>query len=1032
MSRRDEEEEEKHISLDIKPHPLHSHSQQQQQQQQQQPPQPSTSSSQQTFEDATSSSQLKSSGSESTEFTSPSKSLKSFFFKNRLSSYSIDSITEQPELEGSSSQQQLHAEDIPPLSSAGADRNKKSSIGSAELTPTKSPRLMNFSLRPIFMRSRSSGVSDTTTGSNTHLPQQTQPQQPSHEVPIIMSQHRRTTIEDFADTDSETSEASEQYKTAEQHQHHNHTKEGGDANDEADDDERNDSINSLLQEYNYRQSGAGAHDGESKFVFKEEFDDTSIKTKSRPTSRIFSAEENEELKAEIMRHGSVRSSGSGTIKPAKGGINRSAAHQQYIDTHLAQQHLGETRKQIEVVDPTIPKEPSSATTVEEEGDRTDESATPSRSVPQQGEPEGEISDDSPTVLNRLSRTSNDSSSGASGIGGGTPIQYNENRNSAASSANSLRYKIYGEKVDPAKQQLSAAGKHISTSTTFAEAAAAAAAVAVGGGTASASPNPANRSSLRASIAFSDESEFEVKYPEPTITPSQTPRVNRDSDSPPFGGGGGGPPTNSTSNTTSSISYDVPTAIAGLLPRSSSGSSSLQSSGRRPPLSQQLTPTKQKQSRLQEEQYVEELDKSRTTGVGGDTTSTGMFNETMIKEMHHRSLAQSSMSSGELLQNLEHSYDYSKSQDNSGNSDDPARQQRNTTVQPGDESGSKRSSQSQQSPAVYQFNIRDLRVPPLQSPPLVQPSPYEPVVSPDSLEEDDIIRTSVPRSIEIPLSEHESPDARDVTLVGENMTAGLDSSSDLPVMLFKVQDRNSNQNQNQNQYIDDENSDHSLGTGVNTSGSTHVTGSSTSGPSSGPAGAAAAGAAAGAAAAAVASTAVNQETRSSGGSDSSIKNIINKHFKTIGDSVNPKSKPTLVVVGNPPNNTNNTQSNHRSPTTSQTNPNANQLHTFDEKELIQLPTPTGDIESQDSDLVEYPWLNWSFLMIIGILVPPVFFLVPIGVLDGSFTGLRYADKKYRQFNKKQKIWSFVLGIFWVLVVLAMIGVGLGVGITKESS
>lgn len=987
-----EEEDPKHSSVNVQTHRQDTRQQQQQ---------PSSSSSRQTFDEG--SSQLKSSGSESTDFTSPSKSLKSFFFKNRLSSYSIDSITEHPELEGSSSQQQLHAEDIPPLSSSVPDRSKKASIGSIELTPTKSPRLMNFSLRPMFMRSRSSGVSDTTTGSTSNLPPTlTSQHQQAYETPIVLGQQRRTTIEDFADTESEASDTSGEHKTV------NHNQK-----DKVEDDEeaeRADSINSLLQEYNYRQSGTGTHERESKqFVFKEEFDDSSIKTKSRPTSRVFSAEENEELKAEIMRHGSVRSSGSATLKTAKGGINRSAAQQQYIDTHLAQQHLGDTRKHIEVIDPNIPNEPSSATTVERVEDEEREASTPGSGIQEV------VSDDSPTVLNRLSRASNDSSSGASGAGV-TPGQYNENRSSTASSANSLRFRIYNDKIEPIKQQPLTSSKHISTSTTFAEAAAVA---AVASGTASAGSNPTNRSSLRASIAFSDESDFEAKYPEPTITPSQTPRVTRDSDSSPSSG-----KTNSVSNNNSSISYEVPAAIAGLLPRSSSGSS-IQSS-RRPTLSQQLTPTKQLQSRLQEQQhFADDSDKTRTTTTGGDLTSTGMFNETMIKEMRHRSLAHSSMSSGELLQNLEQSYDYSKSQDNSGNSEDPSSAQQNTSQlqeqqqeekhKQQQDTESKRSSQSQGSPAVYQFNIRDLRVPPpIQSPPLVKPSPYAQLVSPDSLEDDDIIRASAPRSIEIPISDKESSDARDLTLVGENMTAGLDSTSDLPVMLFKVQDRNSqNQNQSHAQYIDDENSDGSLGTGVNTSGSTNA--------SSGGSAVLGTGSAAAVATVAGTSAAVKQETRSSGSSDNSIRNIVNKHFKNIGDSVNLKNRPTLVAIGN---------NNNRSPTNSQTNGN-NQLNTFDEKELIQLPTPTGDIESQDSELVEYPWLNWWFLMILGILIPPLFFLVPAGVLDGSFTGLRYADKKYRKFNKKQKIISFVLGLIWILIVLGMIGVGLGVGLTRES-
>ena len=62
-----EEEDPKHSSVNVQTHRQDTRQQQQQ---------PSSSSSRQTFDEG--SSQLKSSGSESTDFTSPSKSLKVF------------------------------------------------------------------------------------------------------------------------------------------------------------------------------------------------------------------------------------------------------------------------------------------------------------------------------------------------------------------------------------------------------------------------------------------------------------------------------------------------------------------------------------------------------------------------------------------------------------------------------------------------------------------------------------------------------------------------------------------------------------------------------------------------------------------------------------------------------------------------------------------------------------------------------------------------------------------------------------------
>ena len=72
-------------------------------------------------------------------------------------------------------------------------------------------------------------------------------------------------------------------------------------------------------------------------------------------------------------------------------------------------------------------------------------------------------------MKRLSGGSNSSgsSSANTAIGGGGGGG-SENRNSGASSATSLRFKIYNDKIEPIKH--ASAGKHMSTSTTNAEAA----------------------------------------------------------------------------------------------------------------------------------------------------------------------------------------------------------------------------------------------------------------------------------------------------------------------------------------------------------------------------------------------------------------------------------------------------------------------------------------------------------------------------------------------------------------------------------
>ena len=73
---------------------------------------------------------------------------------------------------------------------------------------------------------------------------------------------------------------------------------------------------------------------------------------------------------------------------------------------------------------------------------------------------------------------------------------------------------------------------------------------------------------------------------------------------------------------------------------------------------------------------------------------------------------------------------------------------------------------------------------------------------------------------------------------------------------------------------------------------------------------------------------------------------------------------------------------------------------------------------------------SLLMLLGLIVPPLYFVIPIGLMDRDYLGLRYANKPSKIHNNT-KIISLILGILWLLIVLAMIGVGIGLGVTRES-
>ncbi|KAK6457655.1 uncharacterized protein RJT20DRAFT_2208 [Scheffersomyces xylosifermentans] len=164
---------------------------------------------------------------DSTELTSPSKSIKNFF-KNRLSSHSIESISEEPELP------------------RGGRSKKKSapSSGSNEISPSRGGAGLNQILRPKFTRSRSSG--------------QSTPSAPSYaqNAPPLPREHRPTTLEDFVDSES------------------------SDENDRSREDAE--SIGSVIHEYG-RDSNYRPGSNPSNFIFHEEFDEVPSKPAPPPT-----------------------------------------------------------------------------------------------------------------------------------------------------------------------------------------------------------------------------------------------------------------------------------------------------------------------------------------------------------------------------------------------------------------------------------------------------------------------------------------------------------------------------------------------------------------------------------------------------------------------------------------------------------------------------------------------------------------------------------------------------------------------------
>lgn len=102
-----------------------------------------------------------------------------------------------------------------------------------------------------------------------------------------------------------------------------------------------------------------------------------------------------------------------------------------------------------------------------------------------------------------------------------------------------------------------------------------------------------------------------------------------------------------------------------------------------------------------------------------------------------------------------------------------------------------------------------------------------------------------------------------------------------------------------------------------------------------------------------------------------------------------------------------------------------------------PFDFSDIEKQSidypGDFKYYSWLHFAIMMLLGLVICPLYFLLAFGMFDYStnkqfYSGLYYSGAKAnnRRFSKLHKLISLVIGIVWFLIVISMIGVGLGLG------
>lgn len=87
---------------------------------------------------------------------------------------------------------------------------------------------------------------------------------------------------------------------------------------------------------------------------------------------------------------------------------------------------------------------------------------------------------------------------------------------------------------------------------------------------------------------------------------------------------------------------------------------------------------------------------------------------------------------------------------------------------------------------------------------------------------------------------------------------------------------------------------------------------------------------------------------------------------------------------------------------------------------------------------HSWALFTLVIILGLVVPPVYLLLAIGFFDNADYRKNTLQLPYilvnpnqkKRFSRTQKLVSVVVGLLWVSIVLAMLGVGLGLGIKSE--
>lgn len=99
----------------------------------------------------------------------------------------------------------------------------------------------------------------------------------------------------------------------------------------------------------------------------------------------------------------------------------------------------------------------------------------------------------------------------------------------------------------------------------------------------------------------------------------------------------------------------------------------------------------------------------------------------------------------------------------------------------------------------------------------------------------------------------------------------------------------------------------------------------------------------------------------------------------------------------------------------------------------------NLEAQLEPNLNYSWAKWLCMMLAALIIIPMFFLLALGMLDKKgfyyYDFLSMDEKPFHneafhlRYSTQQKLLSFIIGLIWLCTVLAMIGVGFGLGLTR---